>query len=245
MQHIAYVDDNLQFWDCIKRKIPAALHNGEKIEVDFYQNPLALLEAVKEEADRYSACFLDIEMPQMSGIDLARTLRCLNGSLLLVLISAYDRYAYQGYRIDVFDYLLKEEVLNGKEPSEAFWRRLEEKMEKAQRSFCWLETEEGRVKVQSRDVYYMQRIGKRVECVLAEKTVTVKATLKEMQEMFGERDFLRVERGYLVNCHRILRIGEREIETEMGHIVPVGRRLGRAALETLKSNRLRVYRENM
>lgn len=78
--------------------------NGEEIQITEFSTGTALVE-------RYRPCYdlilLDVEMPGMDGISVARELRTLDANVLLMFITNMAQYAVNGYEVDALDYVLK------------------------------------------------------------------------------------------------------------------------------------------
>lgn len=115
----------------ILEDLAEALASNRHIQiVGSYQNPL---EALKElEFTKPDCAFLDIEMPEMLGIDLAERLIAINPKMEIIFVTAYNNYASQAYDVSAIDYLLK--------PIRA--DRLEKSVEKLIRRFGAIEPQE-------------------------------------------------------------------------------------------------------
>lgn len=70
-----------------------------------FTKPLEALAYLKE--NKVDAVFLDIEMPDMDGIELATHILDLQGSIAVVFVTAYNQYAVEAFRLNALDYLLK------------------------------------------------------------------------------------------------------------------------------------------
>ena len=94
-------DEKLQLTrleDVVKKLLPdAALFS--------YQNPVL---ALQESKDRiYDIAFLDIEMPKINGINLAKSLKNINPKLNIIFVTAYDSYALEAYKLHASGYVTK------------------------------------------------------------------------------------------------------------------------------------------
>ena len=90
----------------ILKKIQAMVKDDGRVEVvgAYTDSQTAFLEAAETRPD---CAFLDIEMPGLSGIELAERLTSLNPDLEVVFITAYNHYAAQAFEVNALDYLLK------------------------------------------------------------------------------------------------------------------------------------------
>ncbi len=90
----------------ILEKLKSILEENGKIEIaGTYTDPM---EALKEMSSIMADCaFLDIEMPGLSGIELAERLACLNPDIEVIFLTAYNHYAAQAFDVNALDYMLK------------------------------------------------------------------------------------------------------------------------------------------
>lgn len=160
---------------------------------------------------------LDIEMPGMNGVELAKRLREGNKLIQIVFITGFSDYIAEGYEVAALHYLLKPVS-----PQKLFSTldRALEKQETDGRKIV-LETTTETVQLLLCEVRYIEVI-KNYITVYAEGSYTVKRTLKEIERELDER-FLRVGRSYIVNLHFISRVTRSEIFLRGGASVPLPR----------------------
>lgn len=160
---------------------------------------------------------LDIEMPGMSGVELAKRLRRGNKLIQIVFITGFSEYIAEGYEVAALHYLLKPVS------SEKFFSTLDRAMEKQETDGrkIVLETSAETVLLPIYEIRYIEVI-KNYITVYAEGSITVKRTLKEIERELDER-FLRVGRSYIVNLHFISRVTRSEIFLRSGESVPLPR----------------------
>lgn len=160
---------------------------------------------------------LDIEMPGMNGVELAKRLREGNKLIQIVFITGFSDYIAEGYEVAALHYLLKPVS-----PQKLFSTldRALEKQETDGRKIV-LETTTETVQLLLCEIRYIEVI-KNYITVYAEGSYTVKRTLKEIERELDER-FLRVGRSYIVNLHFISRVTRSEIFLRGGASVPLPR----------------------
>ena len=165
---------------------------------------------------RPDVVFLDIEMPQMNGFQL---LEAVGGvSFSLVFVTAYDKFALKAFRYSAVDYLLKpidtqeliqavsrvekqqkttlEQVAHLKQQLNATTKVLPDKIA--------LPYQNGVTFVDIKDVIYCESDDNYTKFHLTDgHNYLVTKSLREIQELFEERDFLRVHRQYLINLNHI------------------------------------------
>lgn len=166
---------------------------------------------------------LDIEMPGMNGVALAKRLRERNKLIQIIFITGFSEYIAEGYEVAALHYLLKPVS-----PEKLFSTldRALEKQETDGRKIVF-ETSAETVQLLLYEIRYIEVI-KNYITVYAEGSYTVKRTLKEIERELDER-FLRVGRSYIVNLHYVSRVTRSEIFLRGGESVP----LPRGAYETV------------
>lgn len=166
---------------------------------------------------------LDIEMPGMNGVELAKRLRKENKLIQIVFITGFSEYIAEGYEVAALHYLLK--PVSSKKLFSTLDRALEKQRIDGRKIV--LKTSAETILLPLYEVRYIEVI-KNYITVYAEGSYTVKRTLKEIERELDER-FLRVGRSYFVNLHFISRVSRSEIFLRGGESVP----LPRGAYETV------------
>ena len=158
--------------------------------------------------------FLDIEMPEINGFDLLEQLGEITFSL--IFITAYNEFALKAFRFSALDYLLK--PLDTYELQEAV-RKAEkrQRIDQRQLDMLWSQLQgrqhphkiavpfhNGIVFVELRDLVYCEAESNYTKLYLITgKNYLLSKTLREVQQVLEERNFLRVHRQYLVNLDHI------------------------------------------
>lgn len=166
---------------------------------------------------------LDIEMPGMNGVELAKRLRERNKLVQIVFITGFSEYIAEGYEVAALHYLLKPVS------PEKLFSTLDRALERQEidgRKIVF-ETSAETVQLLLYEIRYIEVI-KNYITIYAKDSYTVKRTLKEIEKELDER-FLKVGRSYIVNLHFVSRVTRSEIFLRGGGSVP----LPRGAYETV------------
>ncbi|GIN21277.1 LytR/AlgR family response regulator transcription factor [Siminovitchia fordii] len=167
--------------------------------------------------------FLDIHMPLMSGVDVAKKLtKDKENPPLFVFITAYDDYALEAFEVEAVDYLLKPyDESRLKEAVDRIRRRhlssskSDSPNEKNKRnstnlipasSKLLIDDGEKVVVLSPESIYYATRVERFVEIHTADEFVQGKMTLQELEEKLKGFPFFRTHRSYLVNLDFIQEI---------------------------------------
>ncbi|HTH81696.1 MAG TPA: LytTR family DNA-binding domain-containing protein [Mucilaginibacter sp.] len=163
--------------------------------------------------------FLDIKMPDITGIDL---LNCLNKKPLVVFTTAYSEYAVESFELDAIDYLLKPFSLArfikacNKAAELHNLRNASDK-----KDYLFLKTGYEQIKVNYADIYYLEATGNYVNFVLRDTTVLSRMTITEVEAMLPDKDFIRVHRSFIAAVNKIDKIERHQLLIN-GAILPVG-----------------------
>lgn len=159
--------------------------------------------------------FLDIQMPDLSGMELARIIDGKQGvrKPKIVFTTAYNQFAIEGYKVDALDYLLKpfsyEDFLKATTKAYEFYDKQRQATSiptaVASPDFIFLKVEYQLVKVMLSDIRFVEAYKDYVKVHLKSKANPLLSltSMKNMEELLPSVDFLRVHRSFIVNIHHI------------------------------------------
>jgi DNA-binding LytR/AlgR family response regulator len=191
-------------------KVPYLELKGE------FTDAFAALEFLQNES--VDLIFLDIKMPDISGIDFYNTLA---KKPLVIFTTAYSEHAVTSFEMDAIDYLLKPFSLARfvKACNKAFeiynFRTLARTSD-----HVFLKTGYEQVKVMYDDILYLEATGNYVTFVLKDKKVLSRGTFAESINVVPADNFVRVHRSFFVAVNKIDKV-ERHQVTIGKHVVPV------------------------
>lgn len=169
----------------------------------------ALVKAVQYLPD---VVFLDIEMPKMNGIEVAKGLKELKEAPLIIFATAYPEFAVEAFRINALDYLLKpyhteqlaQTVMRIETDLHISSSPEQEQAEQPGRLAVESEGEIDYVLVDT--ILYMFREGKLTKIVTKENTYEVRLTLKELEKRLEKYAFFRIHKSFIINLKDVRRL---------------------------------------
>ncbi|WP_066060080.1 LytR/AlgR family response regulator transcription factor [Robertmurraya korlensis] len=152
--------------------------------------------------------FLDVEMPRMNGMELAKALKEFKKPPYIVFATAYPEFAAEAFRYDALDYLLKP---FDEEQLQETIRRLEKKFtpkEETTRTTGKLAIEaDGEILfIDPKEVYYIVRDEKNTKLVTEDHELITKLPLKEFESRLVSFGFFRIHKSFLVNLTYVKRL---------------------------------------
>ena len=156
------------------------------------------------------AVFLDVEMPKMNGMEVAKSLMALKRVPLIIFATAYPQFAAEAFRYEATDYLLKpydEEMVR------QTVQRIEKQLLPANRHETIKTTgklaieEDGEIiYVEPKDIIYLFRDDKVSRIIAKSGSYETKISLKELESRLNPFSFFRIHKGYLVNLEYVTRL---------------------------------------
>lgn len=164
-------------------------------------NPIEALQVVATQ--KVDLVFLDVHMPELSGIDF---IKAINGKCKVILTTAYSEFALEGYELDVVDYLLKPirlprflaAVQKAVKSARGDW-------EQDHDDYIFVKTEsKGKLlKINLADIDYIEGMKNYVAFHCGGTRTLVHAGMKEIEERLPARHFLRVHKSFIIRTDRI------------------------------------------
>ncbi len=152
--------------------------------------------------------FLDIQMPNITGIEFARD---IPKSALVIFTTAYTEYALDGYEVDAIDYLVKPIELDRfkKAVEKAIsYRSLllteeKENIENIEDEYVFVKSERRYYKINIKDILFIEGLKDYVIIQLENQRIITKMNLKAIHERLPRSIFLRISKSYIVNSKHI------------------------------------------
>ncbi|SDE95291.1 LytR/AlgR family response regulator transcription factor [Chitinophaga filiformis] len=180
--------------------------------------------------------FLDIEMPEISGIDF---LKALTQPPVTVFTTAFRDYAFEGYELGVIDFLLKpisyDRFCKAVDKVRDFLslKKEEADLETSEDvpTFIFVKSGVQKIKLFFTDVTHIQGLKDYAIIHASSGKIVIKGSIKSMQELFPETRFIRVHKSFIVAKDKIRRM-ERNRIIIADHQIPIGRNY-KAAMDRL------------
>ncbi len=195
-----------------------------------FSNPLEALAYLKQEPS-VKLVFLDIQMPELTGIEF---MQLLQNQVDVVIISAYDEYALDGFQYEATDYLLKpvsfdrfvkavQKVVN-KQPKD---------ISLVQNEFIFIRTDKRIVRVNLSEILFIEALRNYVAIQTVSQKILTLQNLRGIEEILPPQKFIRVHKSFITAIDKIDSV-ERQRIFIGAHTIPIGDTYVKQFFEAIK-----------
>jgi len=176
--------------------------------------------------EKIDLIFLDIHLPKLKGFDFVKALK---SPPQVIITSAYQEYALQGYELNVVDYLLKPiefsrflMAVNKLKQSVAPVSPAAPITARPERLHLFFNVSKKKVRVYLDEILYIESMKEYIRIVTRDKTILTKFQIGQIEELLARNNFLRVHRSFIVAKDKIEAFTATDVEVN-GKPIPIGR----------------------
>ena len=198
-----------------------------------YGSGVEALQGLHELTEKVEVAFLDIQMQELTGLELARVLGQQASAPRIIFTTAFPQYALESYKVDALDYLVKpfnyEEFLRAANKAKAYAELTQGAAEASapaappEEDHIFLKVEYQLIRVALNDILYVEGLKDYVKVHLKStpRALLSLMSLRAMEEKLPARKFLRIHRSFIVALDKIESV--RRLTVQIGtETIPVG-----------------------
>jgi DNA-binding LytR/AlgR family response regulator len=209
----------------------------EKLElVAICKNALEAFNAVNN--FNVDLVFLDINMPEISGLSFARA---VNKNVSIIFTTAYREYAVDGFDLQAVDYLLKpisferffQAINKYLNENNVFQASLQNEVPEEKQESFFVRADRKMIKIQYDEISFVESLADYIKIHLKDKIVITRETISNIEAKLPQNDFIRTHRSYIVAkrvidsfTHELVEIGKKQIPISRGYKKEVLEKLG-------------------
>lgn len=217
----AVVDDSQEYRKKVREALQSVADRCEKIMECMEYSRAETLAYHLQAGVYFDIYVLDIEMPGMDGMELARGIREKYPEVCIIFVTSYSRFALESYEIDAYQYILKDKLaLRLPKAMEKYFRRTADETEEA---FYTISTSSRLERFRCKDIIWIYKSEKNAVFVTKEKMYKQRMPLSDIFKMLPEGDFVFIERGIIVNIPYINGVDGNEITLSGGEVLNASR----------------------
>lgn len=168
----------------------------------------------------YDILLLDVEMKDISGIDLAKKIRLDDKKAEIIFTTSHTEFISEGYEVDALHYLIKP---LSEEKLKSVLDKAAEKLS-AEAPSLIIQCDGEFIKINEEDIIYLESLGHYVCIHTQEKEYNIKEKLSYFEEKLSE-SFFKTHRSYIVSLKKIIRISKTSVILEGDIEIPISRKL--------------------
>lgn len=222
MQHIAICDDEFEDRNHIRFLLDEYLKQHDiNCLISEYHNADTLLKAF-EHGEKFDCLLLDIYMPGVSGMELAKEIRLYDGICPIVFLTISKDFALEAYSVGAAQYLVKPIM------REAFFEmmnHINDIYKNEKRRYIIIKTKEGNFRIALRDILYCETDGNYQKIQLSSsKTLITRITSRDMYEHLNQfADFCRCGNSFIINLTHVKKLTIKQVEMDNGKKIQIPR----------------------
>lgn len=190
-------------------------------------------------SDHVDLIFIDIQMPEITGIEFVRS---LENPPLLVFTTAFAEYAVEGFELNAIDYLLKPISLERfnkavSKAKEYFLLKSGNEVDNTELEdeHIFIKANQKLIKVSYDEIKYVEAFADYVKIYIPEKRIVTLQTMKNMERKLPADKFIRIHRSFIVGLKHISSYNTSEVEVD-GNKLPIGKNFKDDFMALMKGN---------
>ena len=189
--------------------------------------------------EKVDLIFLDINMPEISGLSFAKS---INKNIKIIFTTAYREYAIDGFDLQAVDYLLKpisfERLLQAinkyLDENPPIKEDYTEEITSEKSNFIFVRSDRKMIKINFCDINYIESLSDYIKIHLTDKTIITRETISNIEVMLPQKDFIRTHRSFIVSLACIESFTNEYVDINTNEI-PISRSYKKEVLQRLQN----------
>lgn len=223
MIRVAIIDDNQEMLDLIYKIAADELEKNRRhaVEIRSFIKP-AKLKYILGEKQHFDLYLVDVEMPEINGIELARHIRKMQEDAYIVFLTSHPQFAIHSYDLSIqaYQYILKS---NMKKLLPQVLERIAQNLANQTDQFLFIKNQVRFEKIKHQKIIRIYKEDKNAIIVAENGIHKKRATLESLMKELKESSFIQIERGNIVNIEHIDKIQRTEVHMDNGDILEISR----------------------
>ncbi len=222
MYKIAICDNETSQVNSLESRLSKYFNDADiQCEIDSYDNGERLIQSVLNQSTEYQIIFLDIEMQELNGIEIARILRKVDKDFILIYVTSYEQYTLESFEVSPFRYLIK--PVADKKLQEVLKSALVELA--TRKNYLFYNVGSRHFQIRTDEILMLcSEFGRKIHVELNNKEdISFYGKISLIDEQLPDSSFVKVNSGTIVNMHYIATFSQNVITLINGENVSISR----------------------
>lgn len=221
MINIAIIDDDEDILKNVRKCVQDEITQKDDAEIFSYTKAKEFLHEL-EQGQEFDILVSDIEMDEMSGMELGRKIQKQKFQVYLVFLTAYSEYAAESYTLEAYQYILKTDM---EKRLPAILRQLIERVKKEKKQYRMIGTPTSKDQVYYRDIICIEKEkgSKYIRYTTTYGAYKERISLTQVNKEFESDGFILIGRRYVMNLNHIAGMQDNTIKMDNGMQIVVSR----------------------
>lgn len=191
---------------------------NEKVEITVFTDGIPLLEVYKNKGT-FDLIFLDIQLENTDGLDIAMKLREMDNKVTLIFVTGFENRAVEGYSVKAFDYIVKSSL------DSRFDDVLGRFMKASRENMISVALTDGTLEIICcDDIDFIESDKRGTAVYFADSVVRTALSVNKVYQLLPQDMFIEIHKSVFVNISKIKRIWNDTVEMSTGKSLPMSRR---------------------
>lgn len=217
MIKLAICDDEKKILEDMSHKVSSLISEAE---ISLYNGGKKLLEDMKHmKQEGFDILLLDIDMPEISGLEVAEVVQSLETKPLIIFVTSHDELVYDSLQLHPFGFVRKSYL------DKELTRVIEDavcEISSKDKNF-YFHTAEGDIRLSLKDILYFEAQGNYIRVVTGSEEYKFRETMQALENSLSGEDYVRIHKGFLVNSDYVKVINSDKIILDDNTELPMGR----------------------
>lgn len=238
--NIAICDDDLEIKSILKQDVSRVFMKLEEyIDISMFDNGIDLIASIDNQKKHFDIILLDVDMPGMSGLEVAKKIRKTNEDIIIIFVSSHEQYVFDSIEYNPFRYIRKNRI---QEELSIALKSAYTLYKKRQKRFIIIKSDDGEYRVEQSEICYFEIIKRKLFVHLTDNRIlSMWKSIKDFNGEIDSSDFVKIHSGCVVNMKYIKEYTNSDVILDNGERLSTSR----AGIKLLKEELTRYWGENI